>query len=257
MNVPEYDRLAEIYDDWSLADPAAAETRDFYVERAAGAAAVVELGIGTGRIAVPLAAAGVHVHGIDISPAMLDACRRNAAQAEVAHRLTLQLGDFLTSPLPGASALMLMPFRTFGHVLLPEDKVAFLRRVRDSLAPGGEFIFDHYIFNRTWADAHDCLPRLMRQNWTDGTLVWDTYQYEFDSRLMRCVITVERMGPDGTVYERRHHPLSFSWVIPEQVSEMAQQVGLEVVSVHGDFAGNSLTANSLNQVWTLRRPSGA
>ena len=256
MTAPEYDGLAEVYDDWSLADPAAVDTRNFYLERAAGSARVVELGIGTGRIAVPLAASGVHVHGIDVSPAMLALCQHNAGQAGVAHRLTLQLGDMLTCPLPGGTELMIMPFRTFGHMLRPSDKAALLCRVRDSLVPGGCFVFDHYVFNRVWADAHDGMPRLMRQSWDNGVLIWDTYKYEFDAQLMRCVITVERMRPDGMVHERWHNPLSFSWVLPEQVREMSQQVGLEVVSVHGDFVGGPLGPGSCNQIWTLRRPTG-
>jgi SAM-dependent methyltransferase len=255
MNAPQYDGLAQVYDEWTLADPAAQETRQFYLDRAAGVAKVLEFGIGTGRIAVPLAVSGAHVHGIDISPAMLAACQHRASQADVAHRLTLQLGDMLTCPLPGSYELMLMPFRTFGHILHLSDKVAFLRRVRDGLAPGGCFVFDHYILNRSWAETHDAVPRLMRQSWGDGMMIWDTYQYEFDAQVMHCVITVERMRPDGTVCERRHHPLSFSWVMPEQVLEIAGQAGLEVVSVSGDFAGGPLGENSSNQVWTLRRPA--
>src|SRR5215211_6619837 len=86
-----YDRIAELYDPWSRS---VVEDVDFYVELAAEAGGtVVELGIGTGRIAIPTAQAGVPVIGVDSSAAMLDVCRRAAADAGVAQLLDLRLGD--------------------------------------------------------------------------------------------------------------------------------------------------------------------
>src|SRR5205085_2693829 len=86
-----YDAIARLYDPWSRS---VTEDIGFYVEEAvASGGPVVELGVGTGRIAVPVAEAGVSVIGVDSSAAMLGVCRERAAAAGVAERLDLRLGD--------------------------------------------------------------------------------------------------------------------------------------------------------------------
>src|ERR687886_3131524 len=88
-----YDAIARLYDAWSRS---VTEDIPFYVEEALAAGGpVVELGVGTGRIAVPVAEAGVRVIGVDSSAAMLEVCAERAAAAGVADRLDLRLGDLL------------------------------------------------------------------------------------------------------------------------------------------------------------------
>src|SRR5919201_4619435 len=91
-----YDAIARLYDPWSRA---VTEDVSFYVEEAVAAGGpVVELGVGTGRIAVPTAAAGVPVIGVDSSPGMLEVCRERAELAGVTQLLDLRLGDLVTPP---------------------------------------------------------------------------------------------------------------------------------------------------------------
>src|SRR5947208_5058472 len=94
----DYDPIAWLYDPWSTS---VVEDISFYVDEALQAAAkpVVELGIGTGRIAIPLAMAGVHVIGVDSSAGMLEVCAQRAAEAGVAERLELRLGDLRQPPV--------------------------------------------------------------------------------------------------------------------------------------------------------------
>src|SRR5919204_781616 len=86
-----YDAIARLYDPWSRS---VVEDVGFYVDEAiASGGPVVELGVGTGRIAVPTAAAGVEVIGVDSSRGMLDVCAEAAKAAGVAALLDLRLGD--------------------------------------------------------------------------------------------------------------------------------------------------------------------
>ncbi len=145
----EYDRIAALYDPWSRS---VVEDVAFYVEEACKAAGragvdaatpVVELGVGTGRIAVPVAAAGIHLIGVDNSAGMLDVCRRRAEAAGVADRLDLRLGDFRHPPVAERVALVMCPFRAYLH--LPDDdteRVAALRAAGELLVPGGLLAFD-------------------------------------------------------------------------------------------------------------------
>src|SRR5262247_2242428 len=92
-----YDPIARIYDPWSRS---VTEDIGFYVEHAvASGGPVVELAVGTGRIAVPIAEAGIEVIGIDASPGMLAVARETAAAAGVEDRLDLRVGDLTQPPV--------------------------------------------------------------------------------------------------------------------------------------------------------------
>jgi hypothetical protein len=70
---------------------------------------------------------------------------------------------------------------------------------------------------------------------------------------MACIITFERLSDCGEVLSRIHHPLSFSWINPEQVQEIAGKAGFEVKALYGDFQRGEFRPSSQNQVWVLAR----
>lgn len=257
----EYDSLADIYEPWSAADPAADPTLQFYTEIAAATSGkVVELGVGTGRIAVEIAVRQQRaIEGVDLSDAMLGECRARARNRGVEHLVKLTKADILTFQLEEPAELIIMPFRTLGHLLSADDKVAALRQIYSQLAPGGLFVFDHYVFNENWARNHNGVPRLMctiRDKLTrNKEFVWDTYRYDFAAKLMDCVITVEVAGMDGVVFRRQHHPLSFSWVEPDQVRSWAEEIGYEVKKLYGSFDLRPFSLSSTEQIWLLGRAS--
>ena len=145
-----YDRIADVYDPWSRS---VVEDVAFYVTEARKAAGrtpgapaagpVVELGVGTGRIAVPIALAGVPVIGVDTSPGMLDVCRSRADEAGVADLVDLRVGDFRTPPVAERVPLVICPFRAYLH--LPDDdseRLGALEAARELLLPDGLLAFD-------------------------------------------------------------------------------------------------------------------
>src|SRR5204862_6453738 len=107
-----YDAIAELYDPWSAS---VVEDVDFYLgEARRSGGPVLELGIGTGRIAVPIAADGLRVIGIDSSRAMLDVCARRAALAGV--DLDLRVGDLRAPPVRERVPLVIGPSRSSLHL---------------------------------------------------------------------------------------------------------------------------------------------
>ena len=139
-----YDRIARLYDPWSLS---VTEDVSFYVERARRSGGpVVELGVGTGRIAIPIAAEGIRVIGVDLSEGMLEVAREQAELSGIAvgpgAELDLRYGDFRDPPVEETVPLVTIPFRSLLHMQTDEDRRAVLRSVRRMLKPGGTFIFD-------------------------------------------------------------------------------------------------------------------
>ena len=135
-----YDAIARLYDPWSRS---VTEDVGFYVDEAvADGGPVVELGVGTGRIAVPVAAAGVSVIGVDASVAMLEVCAERAAAAGVAGRLDLRLGDLRDPPVHERVRLVTCPFRAYLHLRTDDERRAALLRAYELLEPGGRLVFD-------------------------------------------------------------------------------------------------------------------
>jgi len=140
MAVSPYDAIAGLYDSWSRS---VTEDVGFYVGLARESGGpVLELGVGTGRIAVPTAAAGVQVVGVDASPGMLDVCRERAELAEVADLVDLRVGDFLDPPVDEQFALVTCPFRSLLHLHSDEHRLAVFATARRLLLPGGRLAFD-------------------------------------------------------------------------------------------------------------------
>ena len=126
-----YDSIARIYDPWSRT---VTEDVPFYVEEARRTGGpVVELCVGTGRIAVPIAVEGIPVIGIDSSPGMLEVAAETASLAGV--ELDLRLGDLREPPLEGEFPLVIIPFRSLLHMQTDDDRRAALRAVRGLLEP--------------------------------------------------------------------------------------------------------------------------
>ncbi len=257
MSVAEYDNLAEIYDEWSSADPAYLPTQCFYVEICQKfGGKIVELCVGTGRIAINLAKQGRSVTGVDISQSMLDLCKRRAEQEGVLDLIRLYNSDIISFEMQNRADLIILPFRSIGHVISLEDKRRLFTKIHENLVLGGRFIFDHYVFNEKWARDHDGIARLMRViHMPDNRskLVWDTYKYDFQSQFLECYIVIETIDIDGQLLNKRYNKLTFSWIDPNQVMSLAHDSGFDIEAIHGDFAYGPFTGTSDNQIWILRR----
>ena len=131
-----YEALGSLYDVWC---ESVVEDLDFYVEACAGVEGpIVELGVGSGRVAVPLALAGHQVRGLDASPAMLALARTRAEEAGVSERIELSLGDLTDPPSSlGPAARVLVPFRPYLHLVGDGERLRALRGARELLAPAG------------------------------------------------------------------------------------------------------------------------
>jgi SAM-dependent methyltransferase len=254
----DYDDLADIYDLWAEADVSAAASLSFYVERMREPEqGRVELGIGTGRVAIPVLQEGGCLTGVDVSSRMLEVCRTKAERAGVADALCLIQQDVRELELDAAAELVIFPFRSIGHLLSEADKLACFRSVYANLVPGGRFVFDHYIWNEAWARSHDGVPiPMVDQDLGEHRVrIFDLYQYRYDDQRMDCSVRIERVGLDGRLIDERVHRFEFSWFNVDQVCRWAEKTGFEVEAVYGSFESReAVSPQTVNQIWTLRRP---
>jgi SAM-dependent methyltransferase len=165
-----YDSIARAYDPWSAG---VTEDIEFYVEEAlASGGPVVELACGTGRIAVPVAKAGVRVIGVDSSSRMLEVAREYATREGV--ELDLRLGDMREPPVEERVPLVLIPFRSLLHMTTDGDRLFVLDAAYELLLPGGRLVFD--VFAPSREDVEDTHGRWLerepgifeRADWDEG-----------------------------------------------------------------------------------------
>jgi SAM-dependent methyltransferase len=132
------DRMAEVYDEWFGVPEDANDAVSFLGELAGPA---LELGIGTGRIALPLAEKGIEVHGIDASEAMVEKLRAKPSGLGI----PVSIGDFADVDVEGRFSLVYVVFNTFFALLSQEDQVRCFSNVARRLREGGVFVIEAFV----------------------------------------------------------------------------------------------------------------
>ncbi|HSP73392.1 MAG TPA: class I SAM-dependent methyltransferase [Gaiellaceae bacterium] len=134
------ERVAERYDESSvdMFEPAAVDPVVDFLAELAGGGAALELGIGTGRIALPLARRGVRVHGIDLSEAMVARLRAKPG----AEQIGVTIGDFATTTVEGTFSVAYLVFNTIMNLTTQDEQVACFENVAAHLEPGGCFVIE-------------------------------------------------------------------------------------------------------------------
>jgi SAM-dependent methyltransferase len=218
---------------------------------------VLELGCGTGRIALPLARDGIDVVGLDVSAPMLQRARQRIARMRpkaARPRVRLVLGDMHALPLAGRFPLIIAGFNTLMHVYHSEQLVALLRALRAHLAPGGLFAFDVLNPDVEWL-ARDEQRRWARTRFTHPEsgqkLVYST-NHRYDPVSQVALINIYYEGGDTQRVVKLAHRQYF----PEELLTLVQQGGLELQARYGDFGGKPLTAYSESQVLVCRADDG-
>jgi SAM-dependent methyltransferase len=260
MSSTAYDAFADIYGVWTATAPTAQRNLPFYVEACVETPGpVVELGVGDGRIAVEVARRGKAITGVDSSAEMLKRCRARAEAAGVAHLLTLIQADFRDFTLPEPAALITIPFHTIGHLLTLEDKRAGLSHIFEELAPGGQLMFDHFVFNAEVARHRNGIATLRTEYVDEETsrdvLLWVTSKYDFDRQTMRIITWTDELDSEGVVVRRKYRRLDFSWLEPQQTRALLEEVGFEIEALYGDFDRRPFDENAPEQIWVARKPA--
>jgi SAM-dependent methyltransferase len=229
--VSGYDEFAPIYDTWS------ADMRqdvDFYMDLAREAQGpIVELAVGTGRVAIPIAErTGKRVIGIDSSQAMLAVARERAAAAEA--DIDLREGDMRDLALAEPAALVYCPFRSLLHLPTWRDRRRVFERVAESLRPGGRFAWNAFVFDfRIAARIHG--------QWLDEPIRHYIEQVPADNRA------------DVTVADGPR--ISLWWVSRGEWEGLLDISGLETEALYGWFDRRPFDDESREFVWVARKPA--
>jgi SAM-dependent methyltransferase len=236
------ERVAASYDDDAadMYDPAVLEPAIDFLAGLAGDGRALELGVGTGRIALPLAERGVEVHGIDLSQAMLAKLRAKPG----ADRIGLTLGDFATTTVEGPFRLAYLVFNTIGNLTTQEAQVACFRNAAGHLEPGGCFVIEMMM---------PALQRLPPGETVRPFHVSETYWGfdEYDVATQGLVSHHLTIRDDGTA---EHVSMPFRYVWPAELDLMAELAGMRLRERWGGWRREPFTNDSDTHVsvWEKR-----
>jgi SAM-dependent methyltransferase len=134
------ERIAKRYETYwaNLFDPAVVDPAVDFLAELAGTGPALELGIGTGRIALPLSRRGIRVHGIELSPAMVAELQAKPGAAEIG----VTIGDFATTRVAGTFTLAFLLRNTIMNLTTQDEQVECFRNVAEHLDPGGSFVIE-------------------------------------------------------------------------------------------------------------------
>lgn len=234
--------FADVYDEWyhDVSDVDATVHRVAVLAARRGGGRVLELGVGTGRLALPLAARGLNVTGLDASADMLDQLRAK----DGAEQLHLVHGDMAELAVEGPFAVAFVAFNTFFNLTTADAQFACLRRVYEVLAPGGWFVLEAFV--PAMDDDHD----------NSGV---STRTVELD----RVVLTAVRRDATNQTISGQHieitergirlRPWLVRYATPAQIDAMAAAAGLRLVERHEDWIGTAFHDASGKHVSAYRR----
>jgi len=232
-----YDALHAARFDPTDLDP----TVDVLAELAGGGRAL-ELAVGTGRVALPLAARGVEVHGIDLSPGMLDQLRAKPGGAD----LPVVLGDMATTRIPGEFTLVYLVFNTLGNLLTQDEQVACFENAAAHLAPGGCFVVEQGVPRLRDLPARSTASVFHIEPGYVGVDEYDLVSQRLTSHHHRTDTTT---GAGETIST----PHRYVW--PSELDLMARIAGLGLLDRWADWHRSPFTADSGSHVSVWARPA--
>ncbi|MBL1287032.1 class I SAM-dependent methyltransferase [Streptomyces sp. For3] len=237
------ERVAARYDESSgeMFAPAAVDPAVGFLAGLAGDGRALELGIGTGRIALPLAARGVRVHGIDLSRAMV--ARLRAKPGGGAEDIGVSIGDFATTKADGDFSLAYLVFNTIMNLTTQDAQVDCFRNVAGHLAPGGCFVVEVAVPELRKLPAGQ---RLVPFRATSTHWAFDAYDVATQAMSSNYVEVEDGRGSFRSI------PFRYVW--PAELDLMARLAGLRLRERWEDWDRSPFTNESGRHVSVWEKP---
>jgi SAM-dependent methyltransferase len=235
------EQVAARYDESSadMFDPAVVDPVVAFLAGLAGDGAALELGIGTGRIALPLARRGVRVHGIDLSEAMVTRLRAKPG----AERIGVTVGDFATTTVEGRFSLAYLVFNTIGNLTTQDEQVACFQNAAAHLQPGGCFVIEVGVPQLRRLPPGETVRAFAL---TPTHLGFDEYDVASQGLISHHYSVV-----DGS-WEVSSLPLRYVW--PAELDLMARLAGMTLRERWGGWKREPFTSDSARHVSVWVKP---
>ncbi len=235
------ERIAARYDEAEagMFAPEVLEPTVDFLAGLAGDGPALEFGIGTGRIALPLAARGIRVHGIDLSRAMVERVRAKPGAEDI----SVSIGDFATTRVDGKFRLAYLVFNTINNLTTQAEQVACFRNAAAHLEPGGAFVIE------VGVPVVRLIPPGERfYTYYVSDTKWDIDEYDF---VTQGFYSHHYSVRDGQLFR---NSIPFRYVWPAELDLMAQLAGMEFSERWDGWQREPFTAESRRHISVWKTP---
>jgi SAM-dependent methyltransferase len=229
------DRVAEVYDERVEVTGQDTEAAVAFLADVAGGAPLLELAIGTGRLALPLVGRGLEVHGVDSSEPMVERLRAKPGGAAI----PVTIGDFADVPVEGEFPLVFVAFNTLFALLSQEAQLRCFRNVAAHLAPGGAFVIEVFVPDLSRFDRGQRVGALLVD--VDTVELEASRHYPAEQRVESLHV---RASEDGI----RLYPVQIRYAWPSELDLMARLAGMRLRDRFGSWHREPFTDESERHV---------
>ena len=254
----DYQQWARVYDLFYSVGPELEV--DFYLDlMRACHAPVLELGVGTGRVAIPAALAGHRVVGVDLHPTMLEVARSKAAEAEITPgTLELVQGDMTELSLQFRDfGMVIIPGNTLALVLTEPGQQATLTRAAKHLRRGGTLALSLYNASDQVIDSDDNQRFLLGvvddSQGRERHILSGTNHFDRSQQTNDCTQYIETVSPDGTLLQQQTLRVVTRYLTFAQAASMVSRAGLRVDHVFGDFNRSGYSEDSDEMIFVCTK----
>jgi SAM-dependent methyltransferase len=213
----------------------------------------LELGVGTARVAIALAKAGITVVGIDDSVYMLKVAKSKLAKESelIRSRVILERGDMRNFNLKRSFPFIYIPASTFDHNISVQDQNSALASIHKHLETGGFFAFD---LEQTTADKPQKSWWIDRKGIENGKMVVRSVFIRRDQKRGRCSLDIfYDVYKDGRMLERYHEYGEVAIISKEKITALLEHAGFKIDAVYGDFDKSNYKSDSPRIVLVTRK----
>ena len=262
MEYSPYDPWADIYD--AVYSYVRADIPFYTQEAVESGGPVLELGVGTGRIAIPTAQLGIDVVGIDTSEAMLSQARRKLKSLRVGsgdiELIAADMREFDLRHESGAHRefpLITIPFRGFLALMTVEEQIRTLERIRSHLSPGGRLVFNIFVPDPNIAFEQSDVPRYLNDVTDPATgtsyVLYQQSWYETYDQIVSIRMMIEELDDDSVVVRKMYRDYSLRYCHRWEIHHLLVMCGFEIEDLWGDFDRSVFTPGSTEMIWVARR----
>ncbi|MCY4653157.1 MAG: class I SAM-dependent methyltransferase [Dehalococcoidia bacterium] len=262
MEYSQYDPWADIYD--AVYSYVRADIPLYTQEAVESGGPVLELGVGTGRIAIPTAQLGIDVVGIDTSEAMLSQARRKLKSLrEGSGDVELIAADMRDFDLRDENAaqrkfpLITIPFRGFLALMTVEEQIRTFERIRSHLSPGGRLVFNIFVPDPNIAFEQSDVPRHLNDVTDPVTgasyVLYQQSWYETYDQIVSIRMLIEELDRDNTVVRKMYRDYSLRYCYRWEIHHLLVMCGFEIEELFGDFDRSVFGPGSTEMIWVARR----
>ena len=254
----DYEQWARVYDLFYAVGPELEV--EFYLDLMRGCdAPVLELGVGTGRVAIPAALEGNRVVGVDLHPSMLEVAKSKSATAGLAPGyLELIHGDMTELSLEyRCFGMVIIPGNSLALVLTEEGQQATVTAAAEHLRPGGALVFSLYNASDQVIDNDDNEQFLLGvvDDQIDRVrhVLSGINQFDRSQQINDCTQFIDTVSQDGALLQRQELRVVTRYLTRAQAESMVTRASLKVERVHGDFDGSVYSEFSDEMIFVCRK----